>query len=190
MTTVVRQGDTIYTDSCYGTPVGTERTRVFGNPKFFINSNKTFLTAICGNIPSGNTCQFLTGMFSERLEHYLGNYMSYSPNRLTDIVENFYRQYLDVNPSLSEFFTIIFFTKDITFQINVKANKDRITVRSLTYGQHKDLAFGSGAAWWLAQKELPELSVLEKFNHIYALDINSGGTVNAFDLNQLKEIKV
>ena len=188
MTTVVRNNNMVYSDSCYGTPIGTERTRVFGEPKFFINKNKTVLASICGNIPGTETTAFLTTQFMDMVEQYMGDYKNQSTIPLTSIVEQFYEHMSEVRPKLDEFYTLAFFTKDFTVQLAVKVNKNVKRIRIITYGPDKELVFGSGASWWLAQKSIPNITVPDKFKYIYRLDSNSGGTVNVFDLNSLKEI--
>lgn len=189
MTTVVRQGNMVYTDSCYGSPVGTERTRIYGEPKFFINTNKTFLAAICGSIPPLEVCDFLTTIFPPYLERYLGNYLNDSINSLVSVLETYFNNYRKTLKDNRLHFVIIFFTKNVTVQLSVRINNNQNKVHALSYSNQKDLAFGSGAAWWIAQKDNVERSVAEKFATIYQLDINSGGTINAFDLNNLKDIK-
>lgn len=189
MTTVVRQGNMIYTDSCYGSPVGTERTRIYGEPKFFINKNKTFLAAICGSIPPLDVCDFITNVFSPYLERYLGNYLNESINGIVSILESYFKDYRKTLKDNRLHFVIIFFTKNVSLQVSVRLNKHQNNVTALSYVQQQDLAFGSGAAWWIAQKDNPERSIEEKFATIYQLDVNSGGTINAFDLNNLKDIK-
>lgn len=191
MTTVIRDENMVYTDSCYGAPVGTERTRVYGEPKFFIDKDHTFIAAICGSIPSEETCNFITKQLVKPIQHYLGNYINNSSTlQITNMIENFYQQYRDIRPNAHEFYTIVFFTKDITLQINVKTTKHNTIVRTITYSKLKELVFGSGAAWWLAQRNVPNLTIEDKFRGVYRIDPNSGGTVNAFDLNKLKEIKL
>lgn len=189
MTTIVRTGDIVYSDSCYGTPIGTERTRIFGEPKFFLNANKTILVGICGAIPCLETCEFFAESFMKVLEQYFANYKALSAQQLHKFIENFYEQLFERHPDLNENYTFSFFIKGFTLQLNVKMNPMVKRVRTVTYGVEKDLAFGSGAAWWVAQLANPNLSVEERFRYIYRLDPNSGGIVNEFDLNQLKEIK-
>lgn len=189
MTTIVRSGDTVYTDSCYGSPAGTERTRVYGEPKFFINRNKTYLAAICGSVPSIQICEFFTGSLSEHIERYMGNYLHMSTTTLTSALESLFNGIRKTNPDYDVNFTIVFFTKDVTLQINCKHDKNRTRVTTVVYTTYKDIAFGSGAAWWIAQKDT-NLSIEDKFSAIYRLDNNSGGTINVFELNQLKEIKI
>lgn len=190
MTTIIRQGNMIYSDSCYGTPIGTERTRVFGEPKFFINRNKTIIAAICGNIPGTETADFITTQFIDAVERYLSNWKTHSTHQLSAMLENYYTQILEIRPKLNEFYSFAFFIKDFTLQIAVKINKHTSRIRCITYGTETDLTFGSGAAWWTAQKGNPELTLEDRFKYIYRLDPNSGGTVNIFDLNNLKEITV
>ena len=188
MTTVIRNGNMVYSDSCYGAPIGTERTRVFGEPKFFVNKNKTVLVAICGNIPGIETTTFLTDHYINVVEKYFSDWKNNSPHGLAASIESFYEQIMEHRPKLDDFYSLAFFIKDITIQVNVKMSKHVKRVRVITYGLENELVFGSGAPWWLAQNGLPDLTIPAKFKYIYRLDPNSGGTIGAFDLTKLKEI--
>lgn len=189
MTTIVRSGDIVYSDSCYGAPVGTERSRVYGSPKFYLNPNKTVLVGFTGNVPSKEACDYVAGPLVQLIEQFIPHYLTGSTLNIVNHIEGFFDSYKKVRKSsYSENFILVFFTKNTTLQVNIRISEKHNRVAVVHYGSRKELAFGSGAVWWLGQPTDTNKSIEEKFSTIYKLDNNSGGTINKFDLNKLKEI--
>ena len=81
---------------------------------------------------------------------------------------------------------MIFFTKDCTVWITVRV-RDTAKVYLRVYPGTTKVSFGSGSNWYVPNMD-KDIPIVEKFQYIYRLDPNSGGDINAFDLNTLKEI--
>lgn len=188
MTTIVRQDDIVYSDSCWGAPVGSERARVIGVPKLLIDEKKHFLVGVTGTMPGNAVADFITGPLIPELNKFLKDPVTRNTYKIIAISEAFFTAFVEKHKYIRENFIIVFFTKKVTLQMSVSVNRHKCTVRTMSYTNFKDLAWGSGSTIWHRTKHI-DCKIMDRFKMVYAIDGNSGGDVYGFDLNQLKEFE-
>ena len=186
MTTVIREGNMVYSDSCWGKSMGSPRVRSYGISKLFINTSKSVLIGFTGSVPESNVCSVMTTELLPMVEMYLKNWLTLDPLFIENYLSGYFKKLKKADKDYDEHFLLIFFTKDCTVWITVRV-RDTAKVYLRVYPGTTKVSFGSGSNWYVPNMD-KDIPIVEKFQYIYRLDPNSGGDINAFDLNTLKEI--
>lgn len=184
MTTIIRQGDFIYSDSRYGSYYGGFPIVSDGPCKLYLAPNNKAVIGMAGAYSPAIPYDLITAMVDRAIEE-LQKY----PNSNMMIAEELHEYYrkkrkegedTDDDDDTHDYQLLICTLKG-TFIFNCIGD---ITM-DFYHNRSTQFAIGSGAMYYTPFRSV-DIPIEEKFKIIYESDNNSGGTVHAFNLNQLE----
>lgn len=183
MTTIIRQGDFIYSDSRYGMYHGGFRVVNDGPTKLHLAPNGKAVIGMAGSYEASIPYDLLTRMIDAallELEKY--------PNSSMQIAEELHEYYKakrkrdeDDDDADTHDYQLLICTLKGTFVFNCIGDM----TMDIYHNRSTPFAIGSGAMFYTPFRDL-DIPIEDKFKIIYESDTNSGGIVYAFDLKQLE----
>lgn len=183
MTTIIRQGDFIYSDSRYGSFYGGFPITADGPGKLYLAPNKQAVIGMAGvyaaSIPYDLIARMVDRAIVELQKYPHSNMM------IADELHEYYRNKRNADAEKEDSqphdYQLLICTLKGTFNFNC-INDD---IADIYHNRSTSFAIGSGAPFYTPFREV-NIPIEEKFKIIYESDPNSGGSVHAFDLNQLE----
>lgn len=186
MTTIIREGRYLYTDSRYTSYYGGYRISEDGPCKVTRNEAGTALIAMAGKYEPSIPFELLTEIIDEAILLL----SSESPNTRLVVANKLRDYYNDINISENDdrrehHYNILVCAEKGTFLFNAEAGD----FWEMYYPAGQHVAIGSGAISYVPFR-IMDISIEEKFKNIYSSDPASGGIVNRIDIHQLNKVNI
>lgn len=182
MTTIIRKGDYIYSDSRYGSYYGGFAIAEKGPSKLFISDNKDAVIGMAGEYSATIPFDLIKNMVAHaivELQKYPNSNM-----RIADELSEYYRMKREATKENDD-------TDNHTYQLLICTLKGSFVFNCINdntgdsyNNSHASIAIGSGSAYYVPFRNI-DMPIEDLFKIIYTSDNCSGGAVNAFDLKQL-----
>lgn len=183
MTTIIREGDFLYSDSRYSSYYGGFRTLHDGPGKMYLAPNRKAVIGMAGAYNPDIPYDLITDMVERAIEE-LQKYPN-SKMRIGDNVHDFYKQRREQAKDDPDFdthdFQLLICTLKGTFIFNCFND---ITVE-FYHNRTVRFGIGSGSMYYPPFRDM-DIPIEEKFKLIYSSDPASGGPINVFDLKELE----
>jgi hypothetical protein len=181
MTTIIREGQYLYTDSRYGSYYGGYRVHDDGPCKISRSRDGSCVIGMAGCYEPTIPFDLLNEAIEEAVR-LLNNRTPHDTLIVGDKLREFYKGMEEKGEYHN--YQILVCNPKGTFRFDVDDDND---FGDMFFPPEQHLAIGSGAVPYVPFRKA-DIPIEEKFRLIYSSDEHSGGNINRFDINQLVEI--
>lgn len=181
MTTIIREGQYLYTDSRYGSYYGGFRIHEDGPCKITRSRDGSCVIGMAGTYEPDIPFDLLNDAIEESTK-LLNERTPEQTLIIGDKLREFYREF-DKKGMYHDYAILVCSPKGTFFMATDKSNM----FVDAFYDPSQHFAIGSGSLFYTPFRNA-NIPIEEKFKLIYSSDEHSGGTVNRLDINSLVQV--
>lgn len=187
MTTVIRNGNMTYADSCVTMHSGSRRTTRYSASKLLRHHSNKCVIGLAGSVCSEADLYPEINATIDDILVALKDISTFNASRTVHRLSKYIRDMTDVKRGeyIPEYggLTVFVLTKQYTVVIDIEDDG----AYGFIYNGNTVLCIGSGGAVYTGLVDL-DISMDEKLKAIFNSDVHSGGVVTRVDLNKLEDL--